>query len=321
MLRPSRTIDLQRRVRTLTVTLFALASPLLAPPRTGAGLLAFYPFEGNANDASSHANHGTVTGAVLTDLGYEGQAYEFSGASSYISIPVNINPSAIPRLTMGAWARVDSVSSIGTVISHDNGNFDRTLDTDSRGAGSGYRYSAFTGSTVVSAGPDPAPIGQWVFVAARYDDVADKLTLDVGPDRVTVSANPAAGHATTRIGGNPSYGEYFDGRIDNVFVFDELLSDARIDAIREGGAAGVLGELSITGVAAGPGPNVRVQFVAFPPALGTLYRLETAETALGPWATAVTAHLDELAPFRYEFTVLAVPLPASAAYRVVQTVP
>ena len=44
-----------------------------------------------------------------------------------------------------------------------------------------------------------------------------------------------------RVGSNPSYGEYFNGRIDNVFLYDEILTDARIDEIRLGGAASILG--------------------------------------------------------------------------------
>ena len=30
------------------------------------GLIAYYPFNGNANDASGNGNHGTVNGATLT---------------------------------------------------------------------------------------------------------------------------------------------------------------------------------------------------------------------------------------------------------------
>ncbi|OGR07245.1 MAG: hypothetical protein A3K23_04705, partial [Desulfobacca sp. RBG_16_58_9] len=42
------------------------------------GLLAFYPFSGNAQDVSGHGYHGQVVGATLTQ-GYQGQAYSFNG--------------------------------------------------------------------------------------------------------------------------------------------------------------------------------------------------------------------------------------------------
>lgn len=226
--------------------LFALALLTIgaAAPHADAGLIAFYTFEGNANDVSGNGNHGVVNGATLTSAGYEGQAYSFDGSNDFIGIPVDINPTFRPRVTMGAWANTDAVNAIRAILSHDSGGFDRNINLDGRDASIGARYSAFNGGGVTSAGPDPALVGEWVFVAARYDDVLDLLTLDVDNVRVTVAANPGAGFTTARIGSNPGFGEFFDGRIDNVFIFDEFLSDAEIDAIRRGGAAAIVPEPS-----------------------------------------------------------------------------
>lgn len=208
-----------------------------------AGLIAYYTFEGNANDVSGNANHGAVNGAALTAFGFQGQAYEFDGFNDYIGINVNIDPAFRSKVTFGAWANTDAVNAIRAIVSQDNGGFDRNINVDSRGDGAGYRYSAFTGSGVVSAGPDPAPVGQWVFVAARYDDIANTVTLDVDGSRITASANPGSGFNFTRIGSNPLGGgiEFWDGKIDNVFIYDELLSDAQIDVIRLSGGAAILG--------------------------------------------------------------------------------
>jgi len=53
------------------------------------GLVAYYPFNGNANDPSGHANNGTVNGAVLaTDrFGNANSAYSLDGVSSLIAVP------------------------------------------------------------------------------------------------------------------------------------------------------------------------------------------------------------------------------------------
>jgi len=55
------------------------------------GLVAYYPFNGNANDASGSGNNGTVNGAILTTdrKGNANMAYSFDGVSNYISIPDN----------------------------------------------------------------------------------------------------------------------------------------------------------------------------------------------------------------------------------------
>lgn len=47
-------------------------------------LVAYYPFNGNANDASGNGNNGIVNGATLT-TGIAGQAYSFDGVSNYIN--------------------------------------------------------------------------------------------------------------------------------------------------------------------------------------------------------------------------------------------
>jgi hypothetical protein len=226
----------------LMTALVLVAATLSQSPPSQADLMAFYTFEGNANDVSGHDNHGTVQGATLA-AGYEGQAYDFDGNSDYIGIPMDIDPTAMPYLTMGAWANTDAVNAIRAVISNDDGGYDRNLNIDNRGEGSGYRYSAFTGGGVVSAGSDPAPVGTWVFVAARYSQSDNKLTLDVGTDRITVTTNlDMVSYNPARIGSNPGFGEYFDGRIDNVFIYDEILSDERIDQIRQGGAGSIVPE-------------------------------------------------------------------------------
>ena len=45
------------------------------------GMVAYYPFNGNANDESGNGNHGTITGALVTPTvdryGEEGKAYKF----------------------------------------------------------------------------------------------------------------------------------------------------------------------------------------------------------------------------------------------------
>jgi hypothetical protein len=56
------------------------------------GLVAYYPFNGNANDASGNGHHGTVHGATLTEdrLRNQNSAYNFDGVDDYI-ISRNIN--------------------------------------------------------------------------------------------------------------------------------------------------------------------------------------------------------------------------------------
>ena len=51
------------------------------------GLVAYYPFNGNANDASGNANNATVYGATLVNdrNGIQNSAYSFNGLDNYMS--------------------------------------------------------------------------------------------------------------------------------------------------------------------------------------------------------------------------------------------
>ena len=53
------------------------------------GLVAWYPFDGNASDMSGNGNHGTVHGATLgTDrYGRSGRAFSFDGTNDFVSLP------------------------------------------------------------------------------------------------------------------------------------------------------------------------------------------------------------------------------------------
>lgn len=194
-----------RRIVCLLWGLTLISAVSLTPLQ--AGLIAFYPFEGNANDATGHGNDGTVWGLDMYMPGYQGQAHLFDGGS-YVSIPVNINPGVMPQLTMGAWAKAQVVSPVRAVISHDNGGFDRNLNLDNRGGCAGSAcWSAFTGGGVL---PGPTVTAdQWVFLAVRYNAATNSIVLDVDTTRLSTSGSPGSGWDTTLIGSNPSFGEYF----------------------------------------------------------------------------------------------------------------
>lgn len=214
--------------------LFLLAAAL--PAR--AQLVAYLPLDGDVLDASGHRHTATVTGAAPTAAGFRGGAYVFNGTSDYLEISsLDLNPAVHPRLTIGAWVRPSDISPIRQIISHDNGGFDRSLGLDSRGGVAG--WSAFAGSGVL--GGEAAVTGDWTFVAVAYDQAASSATLFVN-DRVYTLAGSAAvgtGWTYTRIGMNPSFGEYFAGTIDEVFFFSAALTPAQIAVIRTQGVLAI----------------------------------------------------------------------------------
>src|SRR4051812_41151302 len=74
-----------KKILFLLLLAFAVVSSAQIPL---AGMVAGYPFTGNAGDSSGYNNNGIVTGATLTagEMGIPNTAYYFNG-SSYIRVP------------------------------------------------------------------------------------------------------------------------------------------------------------------------------------------------------------------------------------------
>lgn len=77
---------------------------------TRKSLVAYYPFNGNANDESGNGNHGTITGALVTPAadryGEEGKAYKF-WYPDYVSVPTN-SSFFTDEFTVSYWYKVEA---------------------------------------------------------------------------------------------------------------------------------------------------------------------------------------------------------------------
>lgn len=212
---------------------------LISTGTAHAALVGFYNFNlGDGSDSSGLGNHATLVGAGVSFLpaggpGSDGSASFTGAANSIINVPININASNIPQLTMGAWVKPSAAGNpAGKILSHDNGGFDRTVGFDNRdGAG----ISMFTGAGV--AGSETVASDEWHFVAVRYDGSNAILNVNTSQLSVTDHSSNNGGEMFTQIAGNPNFNEFFIGEMDNVFFYDEALSDIALDNIRLNGVS------------------------------------------------------------------------------------
>jgi len=96
----------------LTVTLLcsSWSESTAMPFVSNDSLVAFYPFNGNANDESGNGNHGTITGALVTPAadryGVAGKAYKF-WFPDYVSVPTN-SSFFTDEFTVSYWYKVEA---------------------------------------------------------------------------------------------------------------------------------------------------------------------------------------------------------------------
>ena len=220
--------------------LVVLATASVGLADVSAGLVAYYPFNGNANDESGNGNHGTVHGAaVLTDdrFGNSDSAYNFDGVDDYISLGDPPALQIISDLTITCWIYNEyDGNKIDHIVGRRAAGCGLVGYQIGRNSGNGFSFTA-GGYREIHSGIT-IPDDQWFFIAVVFNDVAntvdfyanDQKSLGVGASDL---GNPA--NADIQIGqaNDCSSSTIFDGIIDDVRFYDRALSSSEIQEIQD----------------------------------------------------------------------------------------
>ena len=218
------------------VSLAALAVAFLLPLHAWAipttGLIGYYPFNGNADDASATGNDGTVVNATLTSdrYGNANSAYYFNGANASVDFATGFgNPSAG---TVAAWVTVESYD-MGynrlNLIVGESDNFQLGLGDSSTGA-DGLWISRLRAPGFVNAiGPSPDPVPtDWMHVATTWDGSELILYVDA-VEQARLAAGTLVSGSSMRFGMHPFAAQnYWHGNIDDVVIYNRALEPAEI---------------------------------------------------------------------------------------------
>jgi hypothetical protein len=208
-----------------------------------ADLIAYYPFDTDATDHSGNGNDGLIDGAVTPAgpaSGFDaiGGAFRFDGAG-HVIVPIDINPDVIPEMTVTMWVRPDASivnsPSLYKTFGHDDGGWDRTFGLDNRNGP--YRYAAFNGNGITQDTGTPVT-GDWTFLAAVWSSDDLTVTLYANENSVTEDLlETFSAHVDAAIGNlrPDNFSEGWRGWIDEVQIFDEVLTADEIAAIRNFG--------------------------------------------------------------------------------------
>lgn len=73
------------------------------------GLIAYYPFNNNANDESGNNYHLTVKEATLTSNRFDepSKAYNFNGTNAVMAIPKLLKADSLRQLTISVWVKTE----------------------------------------------------------------------------------------------------------------------------------------------------------------------------------------------------------------------
>ena len=193
-------------------------------------------------DSSGHGLNGTVSGATWTTAGKYGGALSFNGSSNYVDLG-NATPWALTgSATWSAW-----VYATGTPA--DDGQIIAKSGGGATPSGWQLKTSPDTGphTFAVAVSPDGTTEAQrysttvrqlntWYYVAGVYDAAAKTLdiyvngVLDDGVLRGSAIPGSQFNAAVNTAIGRRTGGFYFQGRIDDLRVYNTALSQAQIQA-------------------------------------------------------------------------------------------
>ena len=214
------------------------------------GLIAYYPFSGNANDSSINALNGTVYGAssVSDRFGNSNSAFSFNGSTNYI----NVANASVLNLTSGIsislW--IKPVNYVGAgyeglimkpFTSHTAPYYQYILGIAGNYGINPYNFAFNLNvngvNTGINSGSNSWTAGNWYHVVGTYDG----QVLNIYVNAILKNSLAAAGSVTAyntdlffAKQGNVS--NYTPGTLDDIRIYNRALNSTEIQNLfHEGG--------------------------------------------------------------------------------------
>src|SRR3989344_1283684 len=234
----------------------------------GSGLIAYWNFDevsGNsAADSSGNGKTATlVNGPTFTSSGKIGNAISFDGTNDYATVSVQ-TPSTY---TISMWIYPTKNSGYQSLVAQD-GNYALQYYADTSHTDFWYAPTDYYGSANV-------PVNTWTHFIFVNNNSA--VTIYVNGQQDGSFSTSAPGMNIINIGRDPN-GQYYGGRIDDLRVFNRVVSPSEIQEL-----------YSYTG-----GPDVTAPTISSPLPSGVL--------AYGTTSATISVATDESATCRYSTT-------------------
>ncbi|MDA8142164.1 MAG: fibronectin type III domain-containing protein [Desulfobacteraceae bacterium] len=197
------------------------------------GLTAYYPFNGNANDFSTYANHGAPLGdieLVADRFGNENSAYGFDGVDDYINLghPPQLNFPGRSPFTFSAWVRFNQpgliINKFNRVIA---GQYQFFINED-RFLSLHREVTPWKVNGATSLAPET-----WYYLCASYDGLTMRVYVNGNEEnRQDSGAVADIGNSTDVFIGAGlnvgSVGSFFNGAIDELRIYNRALTAPEI---------------------------------------------------------------------------------------------
>jgi len=200
------------------------------------GLVAYYPFDGDADDASGNGNDGTEFGGITYTQGKIGQGAIFDGINDYIRVPNSPSLNFTDQISISYWVKMETYAPyyFPYHIVEKYGSW----GTSQRQWDVNFGIENTPPIPVVwSTGSQP---GKWYNFTMTFDGTVLKIYKDgVLSDSVNfvgtlpqTTSDIIIGEYLPAITNPPPGGDYyFDGTLDEVRIYNRALSESEIQEL------------------------------------------------------------------------------------------
>ena len=219
---------------TTSTAVTVMVSNLSSP-----GLVAAYNFDQGVgtilSDRSGNANNGTVSGATWSTSGKYGGALAFDGVNDIVSVSDSASLDLTTGMTLEAWTNPSALGSGSsnwrtTAFKQQPGGMVYALYANN-GSGARPAGQVNIGGERNVVGTAQLPLDVWTHLAVTYDGGSLKLYVNgTQAASTTVGGSISVSTGALTIGGNTVWSEWFQGRIDDMRIYNRALSVTEIQA-------------------------------------------------------------------------------------------
>ncbi len=202
------------------------------------GLVAYYPLDSDVSDYSGNSLDGENNGAVATSSSLINGAYDFS----YNSIGVSNFPSIAKNITFAFWIKPGSNlngeilgkragGSPGEYSIYWNSADNNIVFFTQTEVFSWYSYDAFTEVNSV-----PADVWSYVVVEYNSSNILMYVNGELQSQSPAVSGDIIPNSQSFCLGATGCGADFFTGSLDEVAVWNRVLSEAEIDELYNNGS-------------------------------------------------------------------------------------
>lgn len=223
---------MNRLTRLLSIGLSIGLLVVFSSPNSSYGaLVAHWSGDNTAVDATGNGHDGVINGATFVS-GVLGDAYSFDGINDSIIVPASTALEPVP-FSVSLWVKSALENHLRLLIdsTHGAGQSGWALQINSA---NNLSFAYGNGSTFPELASAPGVLndGEFHHLVATFDGSTMQMFIDGGlPATLAYTGVAAPSGRDIQIGNSPSLNRPLDGALDEIRIYNHVLSSAEIAAL------------------------------------------------------------------------------------------